>query len=390
MTTPEDKRSPASVRRVLRWPLIGLGMVVALVLVLVLAGVLFRVTAGQVSPEKEINLPDPNNRLKTPRDFAGHPAHLIEWRRVGGWLKDQSGRPIAFSLDVLRNDLPAWSQILRRSPLQSRRKFFMSLMIADETFGKVLTQEKSGEIEPPPAEAQRVDLVLADWRMSIAPLEVSLAVKADTYRLALRGMPEKKAVLYGVGGYHWRSTDGAPTYFLGFPRLAFEGDYSRGEGLVSVRGTGYLAHEFTSYELPPQTIGWDRLTLVLDNLHELTVIRLRRADGGVNPDSPLALVLPDGDVVAAAAGSYELKPTQFWQSEKTGANYPIAWSLRMPQYRADLEITAPIAEMEIVRRAGQDIGWLGPLAVEGQWGEWKIRGQGFGELTGYRGAKSFF
>lgn len=364
------------------WPLFAAALLSGLLFVLVVGGFFFRVVNGAKGERDEVALPDPTQRLRLPRDLAEHPGFLYESRRIAGWLKNRAGQKFAFSMRLYRDqrrvrDRWWW----RRTQSPPGR---VELLIADYATEQNAWLER--DCNQPSVVARddgRLVLGADDWRVTLGGVEMAIVATGDNAAMTLNAVPEKKPVLYGSGGYHWRGADGAPSYFLGYPRLALDGQFVRNGVRIEVTGSGFLDHEFTSYRLPATTAGVDRLTLQLDNQHELTLLRLRRRDGSISADSPLSLVLPDGDVIELDARHFELTPTRHWRSEDSRGNYPIAWRLAIPQYQAELELSAPVPESEQRRRLGRDAIWLGPLTATGQWGGWKVRGHGFADLTGY-------
>ncbi|MDP8225278.1 MAG: lipocalin family protein [Candidatus Lernaella stagnicola] len=384
MTPTAADPANKNIKTVLRWPVVGVALVVGLVGILALAGVLFRLATGVVPSAQDVDLPDPQNRLRLPQDFGDHPEFLIEWRRVAGWLRDEVGRKFAFVIDFYRNDMPPRASLFRRQLHKANNRYCAELLLIDAHAGHAQHVTKFGTLQSDkPDDRGVIAFRLDDWSMTVGGLQMELDAAGDGNLLKLGLRPEKKPVLRGTGGYHWRGEDGVPTYFLGYSRLSAEGNFvADGKG-GTVRGSAFLEHEFTSYRAGRETSGFDRLTIVLDNFHEMTLIRVRRADGGTSPDSPLSLVLPDGDVRELTQDEYQLQEQGHWKSPDGKATYPIAWKLVIPQYQAELELAAPVAELEFVRRGGVERTWTGPLDVEGHWGDWRVRGEAMAELSGY-------
>ena len=72
-----------------------------------------------------------------------------------------------------------------------------------------------------------------------------------------------------------------------------------------------------------------------------------------------------------------------WRSEKSGAEYPVAWEVRVPSVDLALEITTPLEKQELVLEPVTY--WEGMIDVHGKRGDQAVRGHGYLELTGYAG-----
>jgi predicted secreted hydrolase len=352
---------------------------------LIVAGGVYRLAVSRDGERREFAAPDPNFGLRLPRDLAPHPNFRYEWLRLAGLVKDDDKRPYAF---IFR-----WDRI---GPTESERLFgrllrrnlgerlIANLLCADLTENQFVTAQREGSPPAAPAGAgESIDVHVADWRFWKPQLQSRLQASASPIGLDLTGTPDKSVALYGESGYCWRGPDAAPVYYLGQPRVTFNGGLVwRGQN-HRVSGHGFWEYEFTSYTPPPAAQGWDRFTLLLGNNHELNLVHPRRHDGQPTVGAPLVLALPDGDAVVLGPTDYELRPTRFWTSKRSGVKYPVSWSLRLEPYRAEMHILAYDREMEYARPPAPGLIWEGPCRVEGQWGGAPVRGEAFVELTGY-------
>jgi len=66
-----------------------------------------------------------------------------------------------------------------------------------------------------------------------------------------------------------------------------------------------------------------------------------------------------------------------WTSPETKAKYPLRWHVRIPSLHAEFDITAPLADQELISRFGPSY-WEGAVDVSGA-----VRGVGYLEMTGY-------
>ncbi|WP_338131147.1 lipocalin family protein [Cohnella rhizosphaerae] len=158
----------------------------------------------------------------------------------------------------------------------------------------------------------------------------------------------------------------------------------------TLRGQGWFDHQWgRSYGLLTGE-GWDWFGLQLTDGRELLVSRLRPA--GANPEAgedartEARLIGRDGSTTPS--DRVVLQPSRNWRSLETGADYPVAWTISLPDYGMALRV-APLMD-------GQEMPVLGPLRAiwegvvafegdeqDGGGAPARIAGYGFMELVGY-------
>ena len=85
-----------------------------------------------------------------------------------------------------------------------------------------------------------------------------------------------------------------------------------------------MDHEFFTHQLEADQIGWDWLSLQLDDKTELMLFRIRRKDGSIDPYSAGTFVDAHGTATHLGASDFTLKPSGGrWKSPATSAQYPI-------------------------------------------------------------------
>jgi predicted secreted hydrolase len=75
-----------------------------------------------------------------------------------------------------------------------------------------------------------------------------------------------------------------------------------------------------------------------------------------------------------------MQPRRHWTSPQTGARYPVAWDLELPQARLDLTVEARLDAQENVGRRSGVVYWEGAVRARGPEG---LTGRGYLEMTGY-------
>jgi predicted secreted hydrolase len=149
-----------------------------------------------------------------------------------------------------------------------------------------------------------------------------------------------------------------------------------------------MDHEFGTTFLEPAQVGWDWFSIQLTDGRDLMIFQLRRADGSIDPRSSGTLVELDGTISPINAESgFRLEPRRHWKSPVSGARYPVAWTVRIPQPDLTLAVTAALDEQEL--HTTQTTGvtyWEGAVDVTGSIRGQPVTGRGYLEMTGYTGA----
>jgi len=113
----------------------------------------------------------------------------------------------------------------------------------------------------------------------------------------------------------------------------------------------------------------------------LTAFRMRDAAG--NPRWAAATLRePDGSVRTFKPDEVAWTPKRTWRSPRTGADYPVAWRVRVGDREFDVEPLMDDAELDSRSSTGT-IYWEGPIRLRAPDGT--LLGRGYLELTGYAG-----
>ena len=155
----------------------------------------------------------------------------------------------------------------------------------------------------------------------------------------------------------------------------------------TVNGDTWMDHEFFSDSLASDEVGWDWLSVQLDDNTELMLYRLRHRDGSVDPYSSGTYVDDQGKTLHLALRDFNMtQASAMLKSQKTGATYPLAWSVSIPELKLQIDVTTPVKDQEFVSRFGPSY-WEGAIDVSGRGGNTPVRGTGYLEMTGYSDRK---
>jgi predicted secreted hydrolase len=133
-----------------------------------------------------------------------------------------------------------------------------------------------------------------------------------------------------------------------------------------------------------KSIGWDWLSLDLDDGSELMVSVVWKQDGH-EPITTYGTYVPaDEEAVHISGNAIAFTPTGSWTSEATGVEYPMGWTLRVEPLEIDLTLTPVMTDAEFAASAFIPVAyWEGAVIAEGVKGQAAITGKGFVEMVGY-------
>lgn len=333
----------------------------------------------------------PDHEWAFPRDHHAHPEYRNEWWYVTGQLAagdDLEAPPThGFQFTIFRlglvPDQPPWQSDWTARNLVLGHAAVTDLRTGRHVFSEVLTREGPGRGGfPAPG-----DSVLAwcrgpagtarSWSIGLAGdgFVIVAADRAQGLHLELDLAPLRPLVFQGPGGLSVKDPEAAAgSLYYSYTRLAARGLVSAGGDTVAVAGRAWLDREVFTSQLAERHRGWDWLSLQLDDGRDLMVFLLRGHDQA--PDVARAtLVEPDGRVRWLTPPLDAMRPERSWTSPRTGARYPVAWRLRLPEVGIDLALAALVPDQENVGERSGVVYWEGAVAGPGA--------RGYVEMTGY-------
>ncbi len=78
-----------------------------------------------------------------------------------------------------------------------------------------------------------------------------------------------------------------------------------------------MDHEFSTRFLEPGQLGWNWLSIQMDDGVDLMLYQMRRDNGTTDPYSSGSLISEDGELQHLAAADYEMTPVETWESPAT-------------------------------------------------------------------------
>ena len=211
-----------------------------------------------------------------------------------------------------------------------------------------------------------------------------LAAEGAGMAISLRLNSSKPPAFHGANGISKKaSAPGHASHYYSLTRLASDGEVRIGDKLFQVSGQSWFDHEWATNALAPGQVGWDWLSLQLDDGSELMLYQMRLENGTADPTSSGTLVAADGVTTHLPSTAFRMTPVAHWKSKLTNAQYPIEWRVELPEKGIRLNVRAVLENQELALKPL--IYWEGAMDVTGTRDGKPIKGAGYLELTGYAG-----
>jgi predicted secreted hydrolase len=325
--------------------------------------------------------------FRFPADHGPHPEFRNEWWYWTGNLEGPSGRRFGYQFTIFRTALTA-EPAPRDSAWAASQVYMAHFAISDGSTGKFHAFERTsrGALDLAGAAASPFRVWVLDWSAE-GPDRTDVAfparLRAENEGVSIDLVLEqgKPIVLQGDNGWSPKGTaPGNASYYYSLTRMPTNGSIAIGGQRWDVRGESWMDREWSTSALEADQVGWDWLSLQLEDHRELMFFRLRRKDGTTDPMSGGSLVDRDGTSRRLRAGDVELRSSATWTSPRSAAAYPTSLQLLVPAAELDLSITPLIADQEI------DLSfryWEGAVRASGRASGHLTEARGYLELTGY-------
>jgi predicted secreted hydrolase len=187
--------------------------------------------------------------------------------------------------------------------------------------------------------------------------------------------------LHGDAGLSQKGPEaGNASYYYSLVGLETTGSLTARGRTVTVSGLSWMDHEFGTSALSANAVGWDWISLQLENGVALMLAQIRTVDGGSIGEFAGTLVMADGSQERITNEDFTLEVLDEWTSPATGITYPARWRLTAPAYELDVEITPLMNDQEMKVAY---VYWEGAANAVGSMAGAPVAGRGYVELTGY-------
>jgi predicted secreted hydrolase len=318
----------------------------------------------------------PGYRYVFPHDHFDHPDFQTEWWYYTGNLRDAQGREMGFELTFFRQ---AVDRAAKPATWAVRDVYLAHLAFTDITGQQFFHAERLNRAGPGLAgideAAKRV--WNGNWQVTWVD-DATMRLQAIDPRFSLSFVlkSRKRPVIHGENGVSQKATgEGRASHYVSLTRLEVSGEVNLGDDRRQVTGLAWMDHEFFTHQLDPEQVGWDWMSLQLNDGRELMVFQLRRRDGTIDPYSSGTLIEKDGRTQHLPR--IRMTPGRRWKT------YPVEWTVEAAGLK--LKVATRLNEQELVSKQPQaPTYWEGAVSVRGD-----ATGVGYLEMTGYREAVSF-
>lgn len=328
----------------------------------------------------------PGYRYEFPRDHFNHEEFQTEWWYTTGNLTSADGHHYGFELTFFRQGVDRDPS--KNKPWEIRDLYLAHLALSDLDDGKFYHAERTNRAGPGLAgiDGQQKRIWNGNWEIRWNGEDEMLNVTDENFSLKFSLQSKKPPVIHGLNGVSQKATGpGHASHYISYTRLLTNGTIELTGRTIEVRGTSWMDHEFFTHSMDSAQVGWDWLSMQLEDNTELMLYQFRRNDGSTDPFSSGTYVDAQGKSVHLTAADFRLIPTgEAWTSGMTGARYPVAWRVEIPKLGFKLAATTRLKSQELAGRGKiAPSYWEGAIAVDGTRGGVSVRGVGYLEMTGY-------
>jgi predicted secreted hydrolase len=342
-----------------------------------------------------------NYSIRFPADHGEHPAFDIEWWYLTANLEDEQGNIYGLQWTLFRFRTP--TQLADKTSWSNDQLYMAHASVNSLDSHWFAEKFARGEVGNAGVGLSPLQLYIDDWNwlnaanpsvndasaieqllpanlvFQIPLINAEKAQKNNLLQVSLALQQQGPFVLQGDKGYSIKSADGAyASYYYSNPSIDVAGQLTFAQdkanqpsSSIAVKGQAWFDHEWTSQLVDRQTLGWDWLSLHLDDGSKLMAFRMR-IEGQADYITG-TLVQADGTQTLITAENLSLKPTAW--IEVNQRKLPLSWQLNIPQFNINIAVKTLKNEQWNPAIIAYYEGMVG---VSGS-----HSGKGFLELTGY-------
>ncbi len=323
---------------------------------------------------------DPRKTLSFPRDFGAHPDFRTEWWYATGWLQTPDGKQVGFQVTFFRSATE--HERTNPSKFAPKQLIVAHAALSDPAIGKLQHDQRIARAGFGLAQTSEstTDIKLGKWSMlREADGRYRVTLPARDFSFNLTFSPTQPILLQGAQGYSRKGPKPEQaSYYYSEPHLQVSGAITRNGKAVTVTGSAWLDHEWSSTVLDPKAVGWDWVGANLDDGRALMAFRIRASDGS-SLWQHATLREKDGRLRQLNADAIRFTPVRYWRSPRTQAKYPVEVTLEIGQQRWQLRPLQDDQELDSRQSTGA-VYWEGAVTLER---DGRPDGRGYLEMTGY-------
>ncbi|MFT4925306.1 MAG: putative secreted hydrolase [Phenylobacterium sp.] len=322
----------------------------------------------------------PGRQFHFPQDHQHHPNFQSEWWYVTANLQGEDGLSYGAQFTLFSNSLmiAGLSQqvYFAHAALSTPERFYHAERYAKANMGHAGVQTKPFR------------LFLDHWQFTgtdEAPLPGNLAVSEPQFAYQLSLTPAKTKQVYflqGDNGFSQKNHSGSlASYYYNAPFIDISGTIYFDDKAIKVSGDAWFDREWSSKlffgqfagngsagtgaDADTTQVGWDWLSLHLDDNNALMLYRLNSKEGS-NESSKTesyltgSIMSTSGKQISLSAEQIQWQPTR-WKTFK-GKKYSLDWRLKIPSQQIDITIS-PINDDQF--QDGLVPYWEGAVTTDG-------------------------
>jgi predicted secreted hydrolase len=330
---------------------------------------------------------EPGYTYQFPKDHFTHPCFRTEWWYFTGNMITPEGRAFGFELTFFREGVE------NTYPNPSRWRVddlyiahFAISNLEDEEFYFYEKLSRAG-VGLAGADAESGRIWNGRWEVRWIDGTWLLKASKGGHGIELELTPRKGPVIHGTAGVSRKSDGpGNASHYISLTRLETKGRLYVDEESFDVSGASWMDHEFSTSQLESGQVGWDWISLQMEDGTDWMFFHLRWADGMRDTFSSGTRVDADGAVKHLAGGDFEMTPLDEWVSPRNGSRYPVSWRVVAPGEDLDIAIRARMNAQELdTDKTTGVVYWEGSIRAEGVYKGRQANGLGYLEMTGYGG-----
>ena len=326
-------------------------------------------------------------RFEFPRDHFAHPCYQTEWWYFTGNVSTSQGRSFGFQLTFFREGVKS----VYPNPSRWRADdlylaHFAISDLANQRFFYSQTMRRAG-VGLAGVEQAEGHIWNGLWRAELKDGAWRLQAAQGDHAIELLLLPHKPPVIQGNNGISQKAEgEGNASHYYSLTRLETSGKLRIDNEVHAVSGWAWMDHEFSTSQLQPEQVGWDWVSLQMEDGTECMLFQLRRKDGSRDPHSAGSFVDREGRATQLHSGDFQMTPLAEWTSPTSGVRYPIRWRVQVPRIDLNAEVVAAMPDQELdARETTGTVYWEGSIRVTGQRHGRAVAGRGYLEMTGYAG-----
>jgi predicted secreted hydrolase len=296
-----------------------------------------------------------------PRDHGPHSSFRTEWWYLTGHLADPRDPQRRFALQwtLFRQGLvpPGAAEAPRASQLASGDAYVCHVALGDVLAGRQTAFERSARGAPGIAGASAAPVLAflgPNSLKGVAGLgtgerpRFELSIQEPGLSVELQLVSAKDLVAHGEAGLSRKgAAPGNASYYFSATRLEARGWLDFEGQRLAVEGRFWMDREWSTSVLEAGQVGWDWVSLQLDDGSELMAFVLEREDGALDPASSGTFIDPDGRSRPLRAADFSFRSLSNWVSPRSGRRFTTGLEIRVPALELELEARALFPDQEL-------------------------------------------